>query len=67
MLTSRACACVAVAHGMLYAIGGKGASKPNIALPPALDTMECYDPKTDTWIDLGKMPMGRCEAAVAVL
>ncbi|XP_071508218.1 actin-binding protein IPP-like [Diadema antillarum] len=66
MNTARACAGVAVAHGRLYAIGGKGASRPHTA-PPTLDTMECYDPETGVWIDLGQMPTGRCEAAVAVL
>ncbi|XP_041475980.1 actin-binding protein IPP-like [Lytechinus variegatus] len=66
MIVPRACAGVAVAHGKLYVVGGKGSSRPNTA-PPTLDTMECYDPETDTWIDLGHMTMGRCEAALAVL
>ncbi|XP_030852767.1 actin-binding protein IPP-like [Strongylocentrotus purpuratus] len=66
MIMPRACAGVAVAHGKLYVVGGKGSSRPNTA-PPTLDTMECYDPETDIWIDLGRMTVGRCEAAVAVL
>ena len=63
---ARAGANVAAVNGLLYVIGGRSASD-EFSAPATLDTMECYDPQTYSWIDVGTMLMGRCEAGVAVL
>ncbi|XP_002734502.1 actin-binding protein IPP-like [Saccoglossus kowalevskii] len=64
--TARAGASVASINGLLYVVGGRTNSKENTA-PLMLDSVECYDPHTDSWIHLGSMPTGRCETAIAVL
>ncbi len=66
MPTARACAAVTTLHGHLYVMGGRSSSKNNIA-PATLDVVEVYDPETDTWMELGPMPVGRCEATLAVI
>ncbi|XP_077981715.1 actin-binding protein IPP-like [Glandiceps talaboti] len=66
MTTPRAGASVAAVNGLLYVIGGRTSSKEHTA-PVTLDTVECYDPETNSWLQVGSMSVGRCEASVAVL
>ena len=66
MNVRRAGPCVATVNGILYVIGGRTFS--NMHTPPAtLNSMECYNPVTDTWTELSMMPTSRCEAGVAIL
>lgn len=66
MKTSRAGACVTTLNGKLIVIGGRTLCEDNAA-PITLDTIEIYDPETNTWTEGLPMPTSRCEAAVAVL
>ena len=66
MPTPRAGAAVTALHGHLYVMGGRSSSRNNSA-PATLDVVEVYDPETNSWMELGSMPVGRCEAAVAVI
>ena len=66
MSASRAAPSVCVVNGMIYALGGRS-YKDEFTAPATLDTMECYDPHTDTWTDTGTMPTSRCEGAAIVI
>ena len=66
MSMPRAGASVATVNGLIYLMGGRSSGKSNRA-PKTLDLVECYDTRTNSWIDMGKMPISRCEAAVAVI
>lgn len=66
MLTRRTGLCVVSVNGLLYAIGGRTDSDQFVA-PVTLDSIECYNPDTDTWAELGYMPTSRCEGGAAVL
>ena len=35
--------------------------------PVTLESVECYDPQTDTWTELPPLPKGRSEAAAVIL
>ncbi|CAH1239521.1 IPP [Branchiostoma lanceolatum] len=63
--TARAGASVAAINNMLYVLGGRSSTR-GYAAPVTLNTVECYDPDTDTWLQLGTMATSRCEAAAAV-
>lgn len=63
---SRAGASVAAVNGLVYVIGGR-ASCDEYTAPATLDTVECFDPQTASWIDVGTTLVSRCEAGVAVL
>ena len=65
MSTPRAGASVAAINGLLYVIGGRTTNDEYTA-PATLDSVECYDPHTDSWMELGAMPTSRCEAGVVV-
>lgn len=74
MSTKRGSAVAATANGKIYVIGGAavhpGSSEP--ALQPArphrsVDTVEEYDPKTNTWSERSSMPTARNHAAVGVV
>ena len=64
--TARAAASVVVVHNMIYVMGGRNSNQ-EFTAPTTLDTMEGYDPCTDTWTDLGTMLSGRCEAAAVII
>ncbi len=66
MSCPRAGACVAAINGLLYVIGGRTSSD-QFTAPSTLDTVECYDPQTDSWLQITAMPTSRCEAVVAVV
>ena len=66
MSVARAGACVAAVNGLLYVIGGRTSNDVFVA-PSTLSSVECYDPHTESWIDVGNMPTSRCEAGIAVL
>lgn len=66
MSTVRAAACVVVVNNMLYVMGGRNSTH-EFTAPSTLDTVEGYDPSTDTWIDLGTMLTGRCEGAAVII
>lgn len=67
MGSARAGAGVAAVNGMVYAVGGRGGAHDDAAAPATLDTVECFDPQTHSWLDVGTMLTSRCEAGVAVL
>ena len=52
-------AAVAAPSGVIYAIGGKSAGL------TVLDSVEAYDPKTDTWAPAGRLRAPRAFAAGA--
>ena len=66
MSVARAGASVCAVNGLLYVIGGRTSSN-EFTAPSTLDSVECLDPHTDTWVTMGPMPSSRCEAGVAVL
>ncbi|XP_013402638.1 actin-binding protein IPP-like [Lingula anatina] len=66
MSEPRAGASVAAVNGLVFVIGGRTSSN-EFTAPATLDTVECFDPHTWTWIEIGKMPTSRCEAGIAVL
>ncbi|XP_052776239.1 actin-binding protein IPP-like [Mya arenaria] len=66
MCQGRAGPTVVVVNNMLYVMGGRSYEDEYTA-PSSLDTMEGYDPLTDTWTDLGKMLSSRCEGAAVVI
>jgi len=66
MKHARAAASVAAVNGFLYVMGGRSAGS-DFSAPATLDSVECFDPSNDSWLELASMPTGRCEAAVAVL
>ena len=66
MSCPRAGASVIAVNGLIYVIGGRTTSD-TFTAPSTLDTVECYDPQTDSWFEIGPMPSHRCEAMVAVI
>ncbi|XP_038056677.1 actin-binding protein IPP-like [Patiria miniata] len=66
MSTARADMSVATVNGLIYVMGGRSSGKSTRA-PKTLDLVECYDPRSNSWITMGKMPTSRCEAAVTVI
>lgn len=64
MPTSRYYSMSAVVEGKIYVLGGISGTG-NKREP--LDVIEMYDPNTDKWKTVGKMPAKRSNAAVAVL
>jgi N-acetylneuraminic acid mutarotase len=64
MPTPRMSLAVGVVNGILYAVGGNG---PSTNLSDTLNTVEGYDPKTDSWTTMPPMPTPRSQlGAVAV-
>jgi N-acetylneuraminic acid mutarotase len=61
MPTARLGLCTAVVEGRIYAIGGYAA-----AGEPGLQTVEAYDPATDTWTSKAPMPTQRRWLACSV-
>nr|AAI57242.1 Unknown (protein for MGC:136076) [Xenopus tropicalis] len=53
-------------NGLLYAAGGRSI-KQNFTAPVTTDTVEVYNPHTDSWTDIGIMITSRCEGGLAVL
>jgi len=51
---------VGVVNGIIYAVGGYDGSA-------HLNTMECFDPMTNTWRTVASMASRRSSAGVAVL
>ena len=66
MSAARAGVAVAAINGFIYAFGGRTSSS-EFCAPVTLASMECYNPELDEWTDAGLMPVGRCEAGIAVL
>lgn len=62
----RAAASVVVVNNMIYAMGGRNSSQ-DFSAPCTLDTVEGYDPRCDSWIDMGNMLSSRCEAAAVII
>ena len=64
MPTPRSSFATAVVHDLVYTLGGM-----NMILSPDayLDTVEIYDPATDSWRTGEPMPMGRIGSAVSVI
>ncbi|OWF38141.1 Actin-binding protein IPP [Mizuhopecten yessoensis] len=69
----RSAPCMAAVNSHLYVIGGQkwtdrfSSYRHYCSNPVTLDSMECYDPRTDVWSKLPYMPMDRCRAAAVVL
>ncbi|GCC25482.1 actin-binding protein IPP [Chiloscyllium punctatum] len=66
MKMARAGVSVIAVNGLLYAVGGRTSGRDSSA-PVTLDSVEVYDPHTDTWIEIGNMITSRCDGGVAVL
>lgn len=66
MSIPRAGASVAALDGFLYVIGGRTACD-TFSVPTTVDSVECYDPHTMSWLHISPMPSGRCEAGIAIL
>lgn len=66
MKTPRAGVCVIAVNGFLYVTGGRTASY-DTAAPVTSDSVEVYNPHTDSWIETANMITSRCEGGVAVL
>lgn len=64
--TARAAPSLVAVNNMLYVMGGRNSTH-SFNAPFTLDTMEGYDPSTDTWTDLGTMLSSRCEAAAVII
>ena len=67
MLQVRTAVGVAAIGGFLYAVGGECEGSRSYEPTQYLETVECYDPKTNTWNEQAKMSQPRSFAAVAVL
>ncbi|XP_071952020.1 actin-binding protein IPP-like [Antedon mediterranea] len=67
MSTARTGARTATVNGLLYVVGGRTVNRGFGSAVTFLDTVECYDPRTQCWTNLDKMSVARCEAAIAVL
>lgn len=74
MPTKRGSAVAATANGKIYVIGGAalhpGSSEPSLQPTHphrSVDTVEEYDPKTNTWSERSSMPTARNHAAVGVV
>ncbi|XP_053431272.1 actin-binding protein IPP isoform X3 [Nycticebus coucang] len=66
MKVPRAGMCVVAVNGLLYVSGGRSSSHDFLA-PSTLDSVEVYNPHSDTWTEIGNMITSRCEGGVAVL
>ncbi|XP_040833688.1 actin-binding protein IPP isoform X2 [Ochotona curzoniae] len=66
MKVPRAGMCVVAVNGLLYVSGGRASSHDFLA-PGTLDSVEVYNPHSDTWTEIGNMITSRCEGGVAVL
>ncbi|XP_063092450.1 actin-binding protein IPP isoform X2 [Cavia porcellus] len=66
MKVPRAGMCVVAINSLLYVAGGRSASHDFLA-PGTLDSVEVYNPHSDTWTEIGNMITSRCEGGVAVL
>ncbi|KAM9242784.1 actin-binding protein IPP isoform 2-T2 [Dugong dugon] len=66
MKVPRAGMCVVAVNGLLYVSGGRSSSHDFLA-PGTLDSVEVYNPHSDTWTEIGNMITSRCEAGIAVL
>ncbi|XP_032510167.1 actin-binding protein IPP isoform X2 [Phocoena sinus] len=66
MKVPRAGMCAVAVNGLLYVSGGRSSSHDFLA-PGTLDSVEVYNPHSDTWTEIGNMITSRCEGGVAVL
>ncbi|KFO76947.1 Actin-binding protein IPP, partial [Cuculus canorus] len=66
MKIPRAGVCVVAVNGFLYASGGRAPSH-DFAAPVTTDSVEVYNPHTDSWTEISNMITSRCEGGVAVL
>ena len=66
MKVPRAGMCAVTVNGLLYVSGGRSSSHDFLA-PGTLDSVEVYNPHSDTWTEIGNMITSRCEGGVAVL
>uniref|UniRef100_A0A7N4PAP7 Intracisternal A particle-promoted polypeptide n=1 Tax=Sarcophilus harrisii TaxID=9305 RepID=A0A7N4PAP7_SARHA len=66
MKVPRAGVCVVAINGLLYVSGGRSPSH-DFSAPVTLDSVEVYNPHSDTWTEIGNMITSRCEGGVAVL
>lgn len=66
MSTARAGLSVSAVNGLLYAVGGRAASR-DFSAPVTVDSVEIYDPHLDTWTEVGNMITSRCDGGLAVL
>ncbi|ESP05145.1 hypothetical protein LOTGIDRAFT_103262 [Lottia gigantea] len=53
-------------NGLLYVIGGRYYPD-QYSAPITTDSMECYDPSSNKWVQMSNMPSSRCEAGAVVL
>ncbi|NXI49932.1 IPP protein, partial [Chloroceryle aenea] len=66
MKIPRAGVCVVALNGFLYALGGRAPSQ-DFAAPVTSDSVEVYNPHTDSWTEIANMITSRCEGGVVVL
>ncbi|XP_019486479.1 PREDICTED: actin-binding protein IPP [Hipposideros armiger] len=66
MKVPRAGMCVVAVNGLLYVSGGRSSTHDFLA-PGTLDSVEVYNPHSDTWTEICNMITSRCEGGVAVL
>ncbi|XP_029473719.1 actin-binding protein IPP-like [Rhinatrema bivittatum] len=66
MKVPRAGVCVVAVNGFLYAAGGRSSSH-DFSAPVTSDSVEVYNPHTDTWTEIGNMITSRCEGGMAVV
>jgi len=66
LTTARAGVATAAINGVLYAFGGRTSSS-EFCAPVTLASVECYNPELNEWTDAGQMPVGRCEAGIAIV
>ena len=67
MPTARAAPAVGVVHGILYAVGGNSNCCQLNTVPGELNTVESYNPATDTWTTKASMPTSRPLLASGVI
>jgi N-acetylneuraminic acid mutarotase len=67
MLTPRSGFVVGVVSGILYAIGGATGTDAPPSTTVILNTVEAYDPATNTWTIKAPMPTARRSLSVGVL
>ncbi|XP_075688180.1 actin-binding protein IPP [Rhinoderma darwinii] len=66
MRIPRAGVSVISVNGLLYAAGGR-ATVQNFSAPVTSDSVEVYNPHTDSWTEISGMITSRCEGSLAVL
>ncbi|XP_053325790.1 actin-binding protein IPP [Spea bombifrons] len=66
MKNPRAGVAVISVGGLLYAAGGR-ATIQNFSAPVTFDSVEVYNPHTDSWTEVSGMITSRCEGGLAVL